>query len=45
LNEDLCPLGLESKTHFRQSFLAHRITQASLIFGVENEKTAPAGAD
>src|SRR6266576_2526372 len=45
LNEDLCPLGLESETHFRQSSLAHRITQASLIFGVEHEKTAPACAD
>src|SRR5512132_2742993 len=45
LNEDLCALGLESETHFRQSSLAHRTTQASLIFGVEHEKTAATGAD
>jgi len=45
LNEDLCALGLKSETHFRQSSLAHRITQTSFIFGVEHEKTAAAGAD
>src|SRR4030095_9529011 len=45
LNENLCALGLESETHFRQSSLAHRITQASFIFGVEHEKTASAGSD
>src|SRR6476620_7516078 len=45
LTEDLCAFGLESETHFRQSSLAHRITQVSLIFGGEHEKTATAGAD
>src|SRR5258707_2049764 len=45
LNENLCALGLESETHFRQSSLAHRITQTSFVFGVEHEKAAPAGAD
>src|SRR6478736_10071144 len=45
LTENLCALGLESETHFCQSSLAHRITQASLIFGVEHEKTATASAD
>ena len=45
LNKDLCALGLESEAHFRQSSLAHGITQASLIFGVEHEETTSAGAD
>src|SRR6476620_3687152 len=45
LTENLCALGLESETHFRQSSLAHRITQARLIFGVEHEKTASTGTD
>src|SRR5947199_8692517 len=45
LNENLCTFGLESETHFRQSSLAHRITHPSLIFGVEHEKAAPAGAN
>src|SRR4029077_74678 len=45
LNEALCALGLESETHFRQSSLAHRVTHAGLIFGVEHEKAAAAGTD
>src|SRR6267143_765458 len=42
MNENPRTFEVESETHFPQSALAHGMTQASLIVGVEHEKAAAA---
>ena len=45
LIENLRAFGFKLETDFHQSSPAHGVAQASLIFGVEHEKAAAAGAD
>src|SRR5215471_7247786 len=45
LRHDLGAVGIKAEAHLSQSSFAHGVAQPRLVFGIEHQKAAAAGAD